>query len=377
MKKILICTANYYTSEYQVGVQNYARAFEKLGYRIAYLSAPISIPHQFFANNKSFNDRKNINKEKGKKEGNIWYYVPKVYLAPYNKPLLSSKYIFKNWYKFSNDNILELLKKQGFDEIDILWIESPLYSFLLKEIKYKKSILRIADYSIGMNNWKLFYETELELTNEVDKVIVTAKKLIDLYPIQKIQKIQYIPNGIDLDLIHSYDTLYPDEFENINGIKVIYIGMIDTWFDIELVYKAAKQYQDYNFIFIGNVKINVTKLKKLNNVYFLGKRSHNQIAKYLKHSDIGIIPFKRDSFVDSINPIKIYEYAAFNLKIVTTYWKEINFLSEYCFVCKSNSEFLNELQTTKVENKSKTREWLKNQDWLYKAKKAINFDDTI
>jgi len=375
MKKILICTANYYTSRYQVGVHNYARAFEKLGYEVAFISDPISPLHYIFSDKNTYCERKQISKKKGDVEGNIWFYVPESYITPQNKFILSSKYIFENWYKYCKTNFIDLLKVKGFDDVDILWVESSLYAFLLDKIKYKKSILRLADYSKGFNDsWGLFYNKEIEIANKVDRIIYTAKSLYNLYrEIKNKNKMVYISNGIDLDWVEKADRNLPTEYLTILEPRVLYVGMIDHWFNLELVYNSAMKLPNYNFIFIGNSNIDLSKLKELSNVYILGPKPHSQISKFLSHSNIGIIPFKQNEFVDAINPIKIYEYAAFNLKVVSTYWEEVECLEEYFSICKDNSEFISALKSPNTQDKNKVMKWLLEQDWKKKALKAISF----
>src|SRR5262249_2492326 len=50
------------------------------------------------------------------------------------------------------------------------------------------------------------------------------------------------------------------------------------------------------------------------------------LPAYLVNSDVGLIPFDRDrkaALVDTINPLKLYEYAAAGLPVVATPWKEL------------------------------------------------------
>lgn len=374
-KKILICTANYYTSKFQVGSHNYARAFEKLGYEVYYISNPISPLHKVFANTQSLKERTAIYLSKGKQTNNIFYYVPKSLITPQNKFILSTKFIFNNWHKFTTPNLLHLLKDKGLNKVDILWIESPFYAFLLDEVNYKKSIFRLADYSKGFNNsWELFFQKEIEIANRVDKVIYSAKSLKDKY-LETIEqdKMQYISNGIDLNLIYTLETSLPKEFHNINSPRVLYVGMIDYWFNVDLVFKSAKQHQNYNFILIGESAIDLSRLEGLANVFILGPKPHKEIAKYMLNSQIGIIPFKRDSFVDCINPIKLYEYGACGLKIVTTKWKEIEDLTDYCWVCEDDDTFIKEIESKSKKNKDRINTWLLKENWKSKALKAIEF----
>ena len=373
MKKILICTQNHYTSKYQVGSHNYARAFEKLGYEVAFVSNPISPIHFLFAQSDILRTRYDIHKREGVKVGNIWYYVPMSLLTPQNKFILNSKFVFNNWHKFSVRNTLSILKIKGFLNVDILWIESPYYHFMLDKIEYKKSIFRIADFSKGFSStWQLYYDKEIVIANQVNSIIYTAKSIKNQYKIEDKSKMIYLPNGIDLDIVNASNKDIPLEFEHIPSPRVLYIGMIDYWFDIDLICQCAEVYSQYSFIIIGDSHIDLSKLKKYSNIYILGSKPHTEISKYLFHSNVGIIPFIKDDFVDSINPIKLYEYAAYSLKVVSTKWKELEGLENLFNICEDREEFIQSLEETEITNKQALKKWIEKQDWKSKALKVIN-----
>ena len=68
-KKVLMAVANYYTSPFQVGSHHYARAFEKLGYEVLFISNPISPIHKIFANSNELKERERIYKKGGESAG--------------------------------------------------------------------------------------------------------------------------------------------------------------------------------------------------------------------------------------------------------------------------------------------------------------------
>lgn len=377
-KRVIICTYNYFTSNYQVGSHHYARALEKLGYRVAFVSNPISPLHYLFARGDALQKRASIHKSGGVWEGNIWYYVPRAILTPQNRPLLSSRYIFENWYKFSQKSLLETLSESGFGDVDLLWIESPFFGFMLDMQKHERSILRVADFSKGFEkNWDLMYEKEIEISQKVDKVIYTAKRLKEHYSAIESSKMEYISNGIDLDMIKQSDKSLPKEFEEIPSPRVIYVGMVNYWFDVDLVYRSALRYPHYSFTIIGGVSIDISRLKELTNVYILGVKEHASVSQYLSHSDIGMIPFIRSDFVDSINPIKLYEYAAYGLRVVSTRWSELEGLEELFDICATDELFIEALSRGRVENSEEIEGWLLCQEWIQKAQKAISFETHI
>ncbi|HAA08303.1 MAG TPA: glycosyltransferase family 1 protein, partial [Syntrophomonas sp.] len=50
----------------------------------------------------------------------------------------------------------------------------------------------------------------------------------------------------------------------------------------------------------------------------LGFKPYDQLAAYEQAFDVGIVPFKLTSMVESVNPIKMWEYMAAGLPILTT-----------------------------------------------------------
>ena len=349
MKKIVMAVTNYYTSPFQVGSHHYARAFEKLGYEVLFISNPISPIHKIFANNEQLSERERIHDLGGERVGNITYYVPKTLFTPQNKPLLSSKFILDHWYKFSYPNILQYIKEKGFGSVNILWFDSPMSSFLLDKIEYENSILRLADYSKGFssvsNNQ---YHAEIEIANRVDTIIYSAKNLKEKYTdIKDKSKMHYISNGVDLAFIQESNNSLPEEYKNIPSPIAVYIGALHEWFDVDLVYKTAISLPEYSFVIIGPVERDLSPLKKLDNVFILGKIPHKRIAQFLSNADIGIIPFdtlNHKDLVESINPLKLYEYFACNLPVVSMHWHQLEALESPAFLCHSTEEFINAIE---------------------------------
>nr|WP_314881808.1 glycosyltransferase [uncultured Campylobacter sp.] len=344
-----MAVANYYTSPFQVGSHHYARAFEKLGYEVLFISNPISPIHKIFANSNELKERERIYKKGGESAGGIFYYVPYSLFTPQNKPFLSSNFVLNNWQNFTYPNLLNFIKEQGFGEVDILWFDSPLFGFLLDTITYKKSILRIADYSKGFGAVSdAQFDAEIKIANKVDTVIYTAKNLKEKYDqIKDKSKMKYVPNGIDLDFFKAADRSLPPQLEDIPEPRVIYVGAIHDWFDVDLVYYCAKNLPNYNFIIIGPEQKDLSLLKKLKNIHILGSIPYAKIPAFLYNSQVGIIPFNVKDYpdlVNSINPLKMYEYLACGLRVVSVEWEQINDMNDIINLVTTKDEFVNAIE---------------------------------
>lgn len=379
-KKVLMAVANYYTSPFQVGSHHYARAFEKLGYEVLFISNPISPIHKIFANSSELKERERIYKKGGEGVGGIFYYVPQSLFTPQNKPFLSSNFVVNNWQNFTCPSLLNFIKERGFSEVDILWFDSPLFGFLLDAITYKKSILRIADYSKGFGAVSdAQFDAEIKIANKVDVVIYTAKNLKDKYAeIKDKSKMYYLPNGIDLDFFKAADRALPKELEDIPEPRVIYVGAIHDWFDVDLVYYCAKNLPNYSFIIIGPEQKDLSLLRKLKNVHILGAISYDKIPTFLYNSQVGIIPFNVKDYpdlVNSINPLKVYEYFAAGIPVVAISWQELKQLNDLVFLSNSKEDFILNIKKSIRSDRDRIEQvsnFVRDNDWNAKIQKILN-----
>ena len=130
------------------------------------------------------------------------------------------------------------------------------------------------------------------------------------------------------------------EFQLIPEPRITYIGVISDWFDLDLLYQAANSLPNYSFVIIGPVDILIDKVKGVSNIYFLGAKPHSIIQIYLQNSQVGVIPFIRTKLIESVNPIKLYEYMAAGLPVVSTSWDELENLGSPALLAKDNHEFI-------------------------------------
>jgi glycosyltransferase involved in cell wall biosynthesis len=80
------------------------------------------------------------------------------------------------------------------------------------------------------------------------------------------------------------------------------------------------------------------------NVHILGVRPYAQLPPYLHHCDVGVIPFLKTPLTDNINPVKIFEYFASGLPVVSTNMYEVEQLHSPALITKTPGEFVDALK---------------------------------
>ena len=347
----------------KVGSYHFANLFsEDKSNQVFYISSPVSIFH--LSGKKNFQNTMSRLKNwiKGGKfyKENLFGYVPFTILPIYNKSIFKSKFAINNSLKFTFPNIKKILKKHNFLNVDIIILSHLLLHSTLDFVDYKFSIYRMTDDIDKFTQIpKKIKDTEEKIIKKVDAVVVTAKNLVDKVKNIEDKKNYYIPNGVDFEFFQNSKYDAPSEYYRIKEPRIIYVGAIDNWFDVELLRYCAENLNTYSFVIIGSIRIDLTKINSLKNVFVLGERDYNLIPRYLKNSHCGIIPFKNIELVQSISPIKLYEYFASGIPVVSIKSKELKNLNSPAYLASNYDEFLKFIKSAITEDIRLKEEFIK------------------
>ncbi len=378
-KKILMLCANCWTSTFQVGSHHIAHALVKNGYQVAFISDPVSPLHLLSGVSNELKDRFSIFKQGGRwnKEKTLWTYVPAALATPHNKPLLRSEWLQKNWQRLMLKDVKKKIINQGFDHVDYIYLDSINHAFLLDVISHEKSILRIADNFSGFAKaTPAALEHEQQLAQRVDCVAYTAKSLQELVLQLKPKQTLFFPNGVNYSHFALTSTARPVEYSQIDKPIVLYVGAINSWFDFACVNFLAEAMPDTAFVLIGPVQKAKQRLLKRDNIYLLGSRQYQALPAYLQHADVGIIPFDRKNnaeLIDHVNPLKLYEYLAAGLPVVSTRWPELENLNTPAKLADNHEEFMQKIKQALAgpKNKAELQLFAKNYQWTERVKTLL------
>jgi len=383
-KKIFMACFNYWTSPFQVGSHHLARGFVEAGYDVAFVSSPISPLHlagHIGHINRELCERYAIYKSGGQRHlgGHIWTYAPGSILIPYNTPLLRSEWANHNWHKLTFPSVVKKVKDAGFGEVDIIYFDNPNQAFWLDIIKHKKSMFRIADKNSGFEgSTAAMRKLESDLARSVDAVIYTAEHLKDYVEAMHPKSAFHIPNGVNFKHFKQASRSVPDEYKNLSKPIALYVGAMESWFDYDLVNRAAAQLPHVSFVLIGSDQVARAQLKHLDNIHILGCRPYSELPRYLYNADVGIIPFdvgKYPELVNGIHPLKLYEYLACGLPVVSVEWEEIRNLKSPAVLCQTGDRFIEAISTavTQPQEKDALVKYASEADWSVRVKTIFNF----
>jgi len=97
---------------------------------------------------------------------------------------------------------------------------------------------------------------------------------------------------------------------NLKRTSIGFYGSIDQWLDQQLLRELAIKRPLINFYLLGPINTDISALTDLNNIHLLPAQPHEQLARYLQHWDMAILPFKNTPQIQACNPLKLREYLA-------------------------------------------------------------------
>ncbi|MBB5608023.1 MULTISPECIES: glycosyl transferase [unclassified Janthinobacterium] len=125
-------------------------------------------------------------------------------------------------------------------------------------------------------------------------------------------------NACAFETLPPPDALPPRPEQPVLG----YVGTIAQWFDWELVIALARANPDLPVRLIGPV-FGAVPAQLPDNIELLPACEHRQAIRFMQSFSVGLIPFKRTTLTDSVDPIKYYEYRALGLPVLSTRFGEM------------------------------------------------------
>lgn len=160
---------------------------------------------------------------------------------------------------------------------------------------------------------------ETEQIRRADLVVTTSQALLESK--RKIRSdVTLVPHGVDID---HFAAAWREKLETPTDIAEIpkpifgFFGLIHHWVDLELLAAVARRRPFYSFVLLGEVKVDTSAIAGLDNIHLLGRKQHSELPAYCAAFDAGLMFFKRTSMTRHVNPIKLPEYLAAGLPVIS------------------------------------------------------------
>jgi len=343
-KDIIILSTAEWTNPFWTNKQHVAVALEKMGYRVFYIDSlglrRPSVSSQDF--NRIFKRLKIALRPPKEVKNNIWVWSP-IILPFQNISWVRSfnRLLFGLWLGF-------WLKRKGFQR-DLLWTYNPLTTRILNVNKFGNLIYHCVDEIKAQPGMpvQLLEEAESDLIVLSSVIFTTAKQLYETRR-NLNENTFYLSNVADYNHFQKAllnETVVPNDLNVIPKPIAGFIGALSGYkVDFQLIKQAAIENPEVSFVLIGKIGegdpwSDVSSLKEMKNIYFLGPKKYEELPAYLKGFDLAMLPNTLNEYTDSMFPMKFFEYLAAGSPVVSVDLKSLSDFHDVCFLSESYKDF--------------------------------------
>lgn len=189
-------------------------------------------------------------------------------------------------------------------------------------------------------------ELEADLCRRADLVVVSAEKLLRERRRHNPRTV-LVRHGVDhphFSKALSPELVVPPEIASLPRPVFGFFGLLAEWVDLELLGRVADRWPSGSLVLLGKESCDSSALRRRGNVHLLGRKPYGSLPAYCKGFDVALMPFRVNQLTLAANPLKVREYLAAGLPVVSTAIPEVEALG-LCRIGRSHDAFLDELSS--------------------------------
>lgn len=239
-------------------------------------------------------------------------------------------------------------------EAPILWLYSPTHADLVGKCGEKLTCFFVYDeYPDFVHNSRikdLLRQLDNQLSRQADVVFACSP------PLYKRRKAlnpntHLILNAVDFDLFNralTADLPLPPDIAIVPRPIIGFAGWLGYHIDVELLQQVAEAHSDCSLVLIGPDRLPDTdasrQLRARPNVYLLGQKERQELPNYLQAFDVALLPYLLLEQIQPAYPLKLHEYLASGLPVVTVNLPELRRHSDVVHLSSTHVEFLRQVR---------------------------------
>jgi len=231
------------------------------------------------------------------------------------------------------------MKALNFEDVIVL-PSTPLVAGLIGNLGESSShYFCVDDYSQFTDAFALVSSMEQEMLAKVDSVFSISERLVQSR-MPATGRGYFFPQGVEVDHFIRSRTPVPSAISRLRRPIIGFFGMIAPWIDLQLVEQCAKHYPEASFVLIGRTSVDLTVLSVVHNIFFIGEVPYGQLPAYAQAFDVALIPFVVNDLTRAANPLKLLEYLALELPVVSTDLPAIRNFKDHVHIAESAERFV-------------------------------------
>jgi glycosyltransferase involved in cell wall biosynthesis len=212
-------------------------------------------------------------------------------------------------------------------ERPILWSYVPQADWLVETLQPSAIVYHCVDDIAAQKGVAAtaFRGFEAHFAARADVVLASAPALAERMRTLN-ERVFYAPNVADTERFATALEDGPTDpaLAALPHPRIVFTGaVVATKLDLDLLEGVARTRPGWSIALVGPVgagdpHTDVSALERLRNVHLLGSRPYAALPDVLRGADVALVPYAINELTRSVFPMKVYEYLAAGLPVVTT-----------------------------------------------------------
>jgi len=190
----------------------------------------------------------------------------------------------------------------------------------------------------------------------------------------------YLGNGVDLQHFAPQEDCTAARVHQLKHLRRPVVGFYgqlqDYTVDSELLCRVARHIAPATLLLIGLQAMDLSALLKHSNVFYLGPIPYRDLPSYARCFDVALLPWRRNRWIQHCNPLKLKEYLALGLPVVSVRFPELAPFEPLVYPADSREEFLSALDAALAERDTQAavrrRRAVGDSDWEQLANRVAS-----
>jgi len=266
---------------------------------------------------------------------NLWVLTPLVVPLPGSRLVRRLNRAILRW------QIRRALKRIARGPLQ-LWSFAPDVAYLVDEFRPERVLYYCVDDFASFSGYDRdqVLRDEAALCRRADVVVTTSLALQEAKQSLNPHTV-LVSHGVDYEHFRRALTepqIEPSDLAAIPHPRLGFFGLIRDWVDLDLLAEVARRRPEWHFVLLGDSTVDLGSGGAPANMHFLGRKPYAELPAYCAGFDVGLVPFRINELTRAVNPIKLREYLAAGLPVVSTPLPEVRLLGDLVHVAATADE---------------------------------------
>ncbi len=220
---------------------------------------------------------------------------------------------------------------------------------------------------------------ERRLLRRVDAVVATAESLTRT-KVPRTGVVHYIPQGVNYEHFAA-PRPEPAELAKLPRPVIGFAGGVSDCCDLDLIRKIADAHPDASVVLVGPIGASDLSPIRRPNIHLLGPRPYRDLPAYVQAFDVGLIPYLLNDWTVAVDPLKLLEYLAAGLPVVSTDIPEVRKYGDAIRIAATHEAYLAELDKALRTDPAAARERgqyvARQHSWAQRADTFLDIMDQL